>query len=233
MNEYELLIYEFCSPVFISGALQIIYLFKFFWWEIGYFGTLDVMHDRCGWMICWGCLSWVFSVYTFHTGVILSNKLYKSNLNNNSFDSNMNVFIAVCIFVIGILSIYINYEADAQKIRARKSNGKCKIFGKKADIIRATYVSDNGKNKKSILLVSGYWGVARHFHYIPELIFAFMICIPNVTIGTSMQLFYFIFLVLLLTDRAGRDDVRCSNKYGLFWREYRKKVPYKLIPYIW
>ena len=49
-----------CSPVFISGALQIVYLFKFFWWEIGYFATMDVAVDRCGFYISWGCLSWVF-----------------------------------------------------------------------------------------------------------------------------------------------------------------------------
>jgi len=89
------------------------------------------------------------------------------------------MFNALSVFIIGILAIYINYEADAQKMRVRKANGKCKVFGKPAKIIRATYVTKDGKPKKSILLVSGYWGLARHFHYIPELLFALMICVPT------------------------------------------------------
>lgn len=34
-------------------------------WETGYWGTMDIMHDRAGYYICWGCLVWVPSVYTF------------------------------------------------------------------------------------------------------------------------------------------------------------------------
>jgi Ergosterol biosynthesis ERG4/ERG24 family len=33
-------------------------------WETGYWGTMDIMHDRAGYYICWGCLVWVPSVYT-------------------------------------------------------------------------------------------------------------------------------------------------------------------------
>ena len=221
-----------CSPVFISGILQIIYLFKFFWWEVGYFGTLDVMYDRCGFYISWGCLSWVFSVYTFHTGIILSHKLNESVLLNDYQYFTMSYLNAIIIFIIGLLGIYINYEADAQKMRVRKAKGKCNVFGKPAKIINATYTTKDGKNKKSILLVSGYWGLARHFHYIPELTFALMICVPTM-IASSLQLFYFIYLVILLCDRTGRDDQRCNKKYGKFWKMYCKQVPYKMVPYVW
>lgn len=220
------------SPVFISGALQIIYLFKFFWWEIGYFGTLDVMYDRCGFYISWGCLSWVFSVYTFHSGIILSHKLYGSNATNNASYFTMHALNALCVFVIGIVSIYVNYDADAQKMRVREAKGKCKVWGKAAKIITASYTNGEGKKKKSILLVSGYWGMARHFHYIPELMFALMICVPT-QIASSLQLFYFVYLVILLCDRCGRDDDRCRRKYGKFWNKYCAQVQYKMIPYVW
>ena len=36
--------------------------------------------------------------------------------------------------------------------------------------------------------------------------------------------------VLLLTDRAFRDDARCSAKYGAYWQEYSKLVPYRVVP---
>jgi 7-dehydrocholesterol reductase len=32
---------------------------QFFWWETGYLSSIDIMHDRAGYYICWGCLVWV------------------------------------------------------------------------------------------------------------------------------------------------------------------------------
>ena len=34
-------------------------LFRFFYWETGYFNTLDITLDRAGYYLCWGCLTWV------------------------------------------------------------------------------------------------------------------------------------------------------------------------------
>ncbi len=60
----------------------------------------------------------------------------------------------------------MNYDADAQKIYVRKNDAKCEIWGKPAKVIRARYIDANGKEKRSVLLYSGYWGVSRHFHYV-------------------------------------------------------------------
>ena len=35
----------------VSVGLQLIYITKFFMWEMGYMRSLDIMHDRAGWMI--------------------------------------------------------------------------------------------------------------------------------------------------------------------------------------
>jgi len=45
-----------------------------------------------------------------------------------------------------------------------------------------------------------------------------------------MSWFYVIYLTLLLTDRAFRDDERCKGKYGKYWTEYCQIVPAKIIP---
>ena len=37
---------------------------------------------------------------------------------------------------------------------------------------------------------------------------------------------------LLLIDRMYRIDRRCHLKYGVYWEEYCKRVPYLLIPYV-
>jgi len=41
---------------------------------------------------------------------------------------------------------------------------------------------------------------------------------------------YVIFLFILLTHRTYRDDEKCAAKYKIYWEQYKKKVPYKMIP---
>lgn len=55
-------------------------------------------------------------------------------------------------------------------------NGKCNIWGKKAKYIEAHYSSTDGKDHKSLLLCSGFWGWARHFNYVGDLLFALSMC---------------------------------------------------------
>src|SRR5207248_1300925 len=107
------------SSMAVAVALQLVYIAKFFWWETGYLRSLDIMHDRAGFYICWGCLVWVPSIYTSST----------------------------------------------------------------------LYLVD---------------------HALPW--------------------FYVVFLSILLTDRAFRDDHRCAKKYGADWLKYCESVPCKIIP---
>ncbi len=168
---------------------------------------------------CWGCLVWVPSVYTSHT-------LYLTNHPNQ-----LGLPLAIAIFTIGILSVLINYDADRQKELVRNTNGNCTIWGRKPVTILANYQTTTGEKKRSLLLVSGWWGVSRHFHYIPELMAALAWSIPALFIN-GLPYFYFVFLVILLTHRAIRDDGRCREKYGKYWEEYCKQVPRKIIPFL-
>lgn len=52
------------SPAYFLRALTDIAFGCLVRWETGYWGTMDIMHDRAGYYICWGCLVWVPSVYT-------------------------------------------------------------------------------------------------------------------------------------------------------------------------
>ena len=80
-----------------------------------------------------------------------------------------------------------------------------------------------------MLLYNGYWGIARHFHYLPEILASFFWSVPAL-FSHFMPYFYVLYLILLLTDRAVRDDARCKSKYGAYWDKYCKYVPYKIIP---
>jgi 7-dehydrocholesterol reductase len=85
--------------------------------------------------------------------------------------------------------------------------------------------------RKSLLLASGFWGVARHFHYVFELTAAYSWCsLANPVKNGIVPLFYAIFLTILLLHRAKRDEIKCRIKYGKYYEEYSRLVPYLVIP---
>jgi 7-dehydrocholesterol reductase len=212
-------LYGLSNAMVVSVALQLIYIAKFFIWETGYFRSLDIMHDRAGFMICWGCLVWVPCVYTSPALYLVHHPIHLSEIS------------ALAIFIMGCFGIIINYLADLQRQRVRAKNGKCLVWGSSPSLIEAVYETQNGEIKQTVLLASGWWGLSRHFHYIPELCAAFCWSVPAL-FTNFFPYFYFCFLTILLVDRAFRHDKRCSDKYGPFWALYCEKVPYKLIPYV-
>ena len=203
--------------IIISAALVVIYLFKFFIWEQGYMRSMDIIVDRAGFYICWGCLVWVPAVYTSPVMFMVLHPV------------GLPLWLAVVIFGAGLAAILINYWADMQRQMVRNTDGKTSIWGADPVIILAHYTTDTGEKKKNILLASGFWGISSHFHYVPEILAAFFwSCATGFTYFAPF--FYVLFLTILLTHRAFRDEAKCSKKYGEHWDEYRKIVPYKIIP---
>mmetsp|Transcript_12492 Transcript_12492/g.19854 ORF Transcript_12492/g.19854 Transcript_12492/m.19854 type:complete len:452 (-) Transcript_12492:95-1450(-) len=208
------------DSMLVCIGLQLIYVTKFFWWETGYFCSMDIQHDRAGYYICWGCLCWVPSVYTSQSFYLVKHPVQLGN------------FLSAAIFLTGVLMIYINYDSDRQRQEFRHTGGKAKIWGKPPVKIDAQYTTTNGKTRKSLLLASGWWGLSRHFHYVPEILAAFCWSLPAL-FENFLPYFYVVFLTILLVDRADRDDARCACKYNKYWDKYCKLVPSKIIPGIY
>jgi 7-dehydrocholesterol reductase len=205
------------SSMLVSVVVQSVYVAKFFLWETGYFCTMDIQHDRAGYYICWGCLVWVPSMYTIHTYFLVDNPVLLS------------LPLATFFIVAGVYCVWVNYDCDRQRQEFRKTGGRVKIWGAEPDYIEAEYVTEDGKNHTSLLLASGWWGIARHFHYVPEILASFFWCVPAL-FTHPLPYFYPVYLTLLLVDRAWRDDARCAAKYGKYWDLYCAKVPSKIIP---
>ena len=76
---------------------------------------MDIMHDRAGYYICWGCLVWVPAVYT-------SPAMF---LTTHGVDS-LPAAAAVAIAVAGAAAIYVNYNSDRQRqVRDSLLLGRC------------------------------------------------------------------------------------------------------------
>lgn len=209
-------LYGLSDAMLVSIALQLFYITKFYIWETGYLSSLDIMHDRAGFYICWGCLFWVPCIYTSPAMYLVLHPIHLGTL------------LASTIFILGTISISINFLADRQRQAVR--GGKKTVWGKSPIIVTANYKTSQGEEKQSLLLASGWWGITRHFHYLPEILGAFFWSMPALFYNFSPY-FYVCFLTILLVDRAYRDDKRCAKKYGQDWKAYCKLVPYKLIPY--
>jgi len=205
------------NSMWIAVTIMLVYIAKFFIWEMGYMRSLDIMHDRAGYYICWGCLVWVPVVYTSPILYLVNHPVNFSALN------------AFLILSAGLTCVLINYWADRQRQAVRATNGNCKVWGKKPVLIHAEYQTEQGERKQNLLLASGWWGVSRHFHYLPEIAGAFFWTLP-VLFTHVLPWFYVVFLTILLVHRSLRDEERCQKKYGPYWQAYCQQVPNRLIP---
>lgn len=151
-------------------------------------------------------------------------------------------FILSCsslFFILSTLGVLFNYLADRERDVFRATNGQALVWGKKPTYIKASYTIIDRKTgetskKTSLLLASGFWGIARHFHYFFELTAAWSWCLlANPFKNGVLVTFYAAFLTYLLIDRAERDSKKCYLKYGKYYEEYCSLVPYKILPGIY
>eukprot|EP00656_Telonema_subtile_P029686 TRINITY_DN3276_c0_g1_i2.p1 TRINITY_DN3276_c0_g1~~TRINITY_DN3276_c0_g1_i2.p1 ORF type:complete len:234 (-),score=65.05 TRINITY_DN3276_c0_g1_i2:117-818(-) len=213
---------ELDPGLFFSGISIMIYLGKFYWWEIGYMRSIDIIVDRAGFYETWGCLVWVPTVYTTHSRASVLNP------------SGLSWEFAGFVFVLSILGVVCNFLADNQRQAFREANGDYKIWGVAPRYIKAKYTTtdENGKTveRESLLLACGWWGVARHFHYFFELLAAWSWGVLSGLDKNLIGFVYPVFLTILLIHRAHRDQEKCLAKYGKYYAQYMELVPYKIIP---
>ncbi len=188
-----------------SCILQIIYLFKFYWWEMGYLRSLDIIEDRAGFYETWGCLVWVPAIYTLHTRIaaIHSTIWTVSTVSPfSSFGSTIRLLLPLLVFFVGICGIVFNYIADRQRqeFRAQKAANiphrshppniwflnqcpryiQCFYEIEKQQHGAKSRDSSCGDGRRlcaAKLVISGFWGLVRHPQYIFELVAAFSWCV--------------------------------------------------------
>ena len=216
---YSIYTNQFSHNLLATVVMQSAYIAKFFYWETGYFNTLDITLDRAGFYICWGCTGFLPIMYTFTTYYICNNP----GVNN--------VVWSFLCFCFGIFFLFKNYEVDYQKELFKKFGDNTIINNKSVKYLNVQYLK-NGEMCNSKLLISGHWGYCRHSNYFYELLMT--LCWSLVRPDLQPIVFtYFIYLFLLLIHRIYRDEDKCKNKYKNGWDEYCKIVPYRLIKHLY
>ncbi len=200
------------------GVVLYVLLFTWFicdylFFERVHLYTYDLFAERLGFKLIWGCLVW----YPYFYAVGLWAVAERPNPNAPLW---LYVFAAL-LFLIGWV---LARGANMQKF-AFKRNPKRPFLG----LVAQRAITDGERR----VLCSGFWGVSRHVNYLGELLMASGLAL---SLGWPLALgpwLYPLYYVLLLVPRERDDDRRCAEKYGALWEEYRKRVPWRIIPRIY
>ncbi|RSL82207.1 hypothetical protein CEP51_005305 [Fusarium floridanum] len=218
---YQYQTQQYIEPsLILITILQTIYVVDFFVNESWYLRTIDIAHDHYGFYLAWGCFCFLPTTYTIQ-GQYLG--LYPKSASTPYL---------TFFFALGLAGYVLFRSVNHQKDKLRRSAGKCTIWGKPAEYIVASFKTSDGKQHKSLLLCSGWWGWSRHANYVGDLFLSFSTC---ALVGSTRAVVwvYAIWMTMLLIHRCIRDEKRCSVKYGAAWTEYCRRVPWRFIPGIW
>ena len=155
--------------------------------------------------------------------------LYFPTIYHYYYPDNSYTILGDIVFLIGLYSIYTNWEIDCERTRLREEH-LCQSRREKAGFIKAEYITSDGKTNTTYLVACGWMGVASNINYFFEILAALMWTLGG-TIPTNIFCYtYVIYLTVLLVHRTFRLERKCLEKYGRSWRLYRNLVPYKIIP---
>jgi delta24(24(1))-sterol reductase len=181
--------------------------------------SMDIAHEKFGWMLAWGNLVWVPFVYSLPAYYLLQ----------SGFD--VPPAVAILLLVVHLAAYYVFDTANSQKDYFRAGRELRRGFPwLPGGRLTAPRVLPTASGRG--LLVSGWWGVARHCNYTGDIVMAWTWAL-TCGFGSPVPYAYPIFLTLLLLHRERRDERSCRLKYGAAWDRYCDQVPYRLIPGIY
>ena len=197
------------------GVMLYVGLFSFFLCEYLFFErvhlyTYDFFAERVGFKLGWGCL--VFYPYFYGVGLWST-----ADLPNPHPPASLLALAAVLFFAGWTLA----RGANMQKYSFKRDAG-ASFLG-----LFAPEALSDGDNK---LLVSGFWGAARHVNYLGELLMASGLTLSLGYPGDIAPWLYPLYYMALLIPRQIDDDRRCAEKYGTLWSQYVKRVPWRIVP---
>jgi delta14-sterol reductase len=201
-----------------AGVILYTILFSFFvveylWFEEVHLYTYDLMAERVGFKLGWGCF--VFYPFFYPVG------LWALADRPDPHTPPALLALFVLIFFTGWA---FARGANLQKFWFKRDPTH-KAFG----LLDPRPISGGGLH----VLSGGFWGIARHVNYLGEILMASALAL---LLGYPFALapwLYPLYYVVLLVPRQLDDDRRCAEKYGALWQEYCRRVPSRIVPGIY
>lgn len=193
------------SMIYVN-AVQAFYIFDGLLNEEGCLTMMDLTTDGFGFMLAFGDLTWVPFTYSLQARYLTLNPV---SLSSSSMAG------VVTLFGVGY---YIFQGSNSQKSQFRQG--------------KLPQLKSIPTKRGTKLLCDGWWGMSQHINYFGDWLMAWSWCLPT-GFNAVLTYFYVVYFAVLLLHRQTRDEHKCSTKYGEAWAEYEKKVPYKIIPYVY
>lgn len=191
-------------------AFQMLYVVDALWFEPAILTTMDVTTDGFGFMLAFGDLVWVPFTYSLQARYILEHP------------KALTTSFLVLILVIKAAGYAVFRGSNLQK----------NYFRNNPDDPRVKHLKYMPTQRGTRLIISGWWGIARHINYFGDWLMAWAWCLPC-GLDDVVPYFYVIYFGILLVHRDMRDNEACREKYGKDWDKYTALVPYRLIPYVY
>ena len=203
------------SPgVFLYVGLFSFFVVEYLVFEQVHLYTWDFVAEGVGFKLGWGC----FVFYPYFYGVGLWTQATTANPHT---PAPLLAGVALLFFTGWVLS----RGANLQKYWFKRDPTK-KAFGL---LTPEALTAPDGKR----VLVSGFWGLSRHINYLGELLMATALALSLGVPAAWGPWLYPLYYVALLVPRQLDDDKRCAAKYGPLWDEYRRRVPRRIIPFVY
>lgn len=191
----------------------------FFWFLLDYLTfervhlyTYDIFAENVGFKLGWGCLA--FYPYFYAVGL-----WSVADLEGYSAPTWQLALAAITFFAGWCCA----RGANMQKFYF-KTDPDHVFLG----VFKPEVVTDGQRS----LLCSGFWGVSRHVNYLGEILMATGLTLALGFITEPWPWLYPLYYVALLVPRQFDDDKRCAEKYGPLWDEYVKRVPKRIVPFL-
>jgi len=199
------------TPMILVCGFQLFYVADYYLHEEAILTTWDIKHENFGFMLAFGDLVWVPFTYTFQALYLVEHA------------HDLPWWGTAGIVALNVAGYLVFRGANRQKHRFR-TRPSATIWGKPPEVLETA--------RGTPLLVSGWWGLARHINYLGDLMMALAWCLPCL-FGHVTPYFYVIYFTLLLVLRERRDHATCKIKYGADWDRYCARVRWRIVPFVY
>jgi len=198
------------NGMILVNLFHLIYVFDAHVNEKSILTTMDITTEGFGFMLAFGDLSWVPFVYSLQARYMVSHPEPLSY-----------PLIAIILF-LKFFGLYIFRGANGEKDQFRRDPNH-------PDVV---HLKSMPTNRPTRLLISGWWGMARHINYTGDWMMSWSWCLVT-GFGSIIPYFYVAYFGVLLFHRELRDEHSCKEKYGKYWDDYCAIVKYRFIPYVY
>ncbi|KAF2400217.1 delta(14)-sterol reductase [Trichodelitschia bisporula] len=233
------------DSILITTAAQAFYVFDGLYMEPAILTTMDITSDGFGFMLSFGDVAWLPFIYSIQTRYLAVHPVM------------LGPWMMLTFGVIS-LGYYIFRSANNEKNRFRtnpndpklahlqfmetKAGSKLLTSGWWGTARHINYLGD-WILSWSFCLPTGVAGytVVRNMSFIPPGAHA-MLSEPGTVVvpggeaygwGMVFTYFFIVYFATLLVHRELRDEEKCQNKYGTDWDRYCKKVPWRIVPWVY